>query len=251
LFKKEIRTMKTTQIGTLYQLTFIPRLFPVNCYLVEEEDGLTLIDAALPYSTSAILQAAAKIGKPITRIVLTHAHDDHVGALDALKEALPGVPVHISSRDARLLAGDVSLDPDEPNSPIRGGVPKKLKTRADIVLRDGDRIGSLLAVSVPGHTPGSMAFLDTRSRSLIAGDAMQTRGGVAVSGQVKPLFPFPALATWNKQAALDSARKLAALSPALLAVGHGRMLLEPLADINRAIAEAETKLRPNTPERTV
>ncbi|MEF3310431.1 MBL fold metallo-hydrolase [Paenibacillus sp. GYB004] len=243
--------MKTTHIGTLYQLTFIPHLFPVNCYLVEEEDGLTLIDAALPYSASAILQAAAKIGKPITRIVLTHAHDDHVGALDALKGSLPGVPVHISSRDARLLAGDVSLEPDEPNSPIRGGVPKKLKTRADIMLRDGDRVGSLLAVSVPGHTPGSMAFLDTRSRTLIAGDAMQTRGGVAVSGQVKPLFPFPALATWNKQAALDSARKLAALSPALLAVGHGRMQHEPLADINRAIAEAETKLRPNTSERTV
>ncbi|MBD2866438.1 MBL fold metallo-hydrolase [Paenibacillus oceani] len=243
--------MKTTQIGTLHQLTFIPRLFPVNCYLVEEEDGLTLIDAALPYSASAILQAADKIGKPIARIVLTHAHDDHVGALDALKEALPGVPVHISSRDARLLAGDVSLDPDEPNSPIRGGVPKKLKTRADILLQDGDRVGSLLAVSVPGHTPGSMAFLDTRSRFLIAGDAMQTRGGVAVSGQVQPLFPFPALATWNKQAALDSTRKLAALSPALLAVGHGRMLREPLADINRAIAKAETKLRPNTPERTV
>lgn len=243
--------MKMTQIGTLYQLTFMPRFFPVNCYLVEEEDGLTLIDAALPYSKSAILQAADKIGKPITRIVLTHAHDDHVGALDALKEALPGVPVHISSRDARLLAGDVSLDPGEPNSPIRGGVPKKLKTRADITLQDGDRVGSLLAVSVPGHTPGSMAFLDTRSRSLIAGDAMQTRGGVAVSGQMKPLFPFPAFATWSKQSALDSARKIAALSPSLLAVGHGGMLREPLAAIQRAITEAETKLGHHSSERTV
>lgn len=231
--------MKMIQQGYVYQLAFLPRFFPVNCYLVEERDGLTLIDAALPYSSKAILQAAERIGKPITRIVLSHAHDDHIGALDALKERLPDVPVHISARDARLLAGDVSLDPGEPDTPIRGSVPKKLKTRTDILLADGDRIGSLLAVAAPGHTPGSMAYLDTRSRALIAGDAMQTRGGVAVSGQMKPWFPFPAMATWNKQSALESVRKLREHNPSLLAVGHGRMLMEPVAAMDRAIREAE------------
>jgi glyoxylase-like metal-dependent hydrolase (beta-lactamase superfamily II) len=87
-----------------------------------------------------------------------------------------------------------------------------------------------------------MAFLDTRSRALIAGDAMQTRGGVAVSGQMKPWFPFPAMATWNKQSALESVRKLRDLKPSLLAVGHGRMLMEPLAAIERAIQEAEKRI---------
>ncbi|TMV46853.1 MBL fold metallo-hydrolase [Paenibacillus mesophilus] len=231
--------MKMVQQGNVYQLAFLPRFFPVNCYLIEERDGLTLIDAALPYSSKAILQAAERIGKPITRIVLTHAHDDHIGALDTLKERLPDVPVHISARDARLLAGDVSLDPGEPDTPIRGSVPTKVKTRADILLADGDRIGSLLAVAAPGHTPGSMAYLDTRSRTLIAGDAMQTRGGVAVSGRMKPWFPFPAMATWNKQAALESARRLREHNPSLLAVGHGRMLTEPLAAMDRAIRDAE------------
>ncbi|PYI50540.1 MBL fold metallo-hydrolase [Paenibacillus flagellatus] len=234
--------MNMTKHGTVYQLTFMPRLFPVNCYLVEEEDGLTLIDAALPYSVKAILRAAGEIGKPISRIVLTHAHDDHVGALDALKEALPGVPVYLSRRDARLLDGDLSLDPGEPDTPIRGGVPKKVKTRPDVLLADGDRIGSLLAIAAPGHTPGSMAFLDTRNRALLAGDAMQTRGGIAVSGQVKPLFPFPAMATWSKAAALESVRALKRHNPSLLAVGHGRMIVEPLAAIDRAIAEAERGL---------
>jgi glyoxylase-like metal-dependent hydrolase (beta-lactamase superfamily II) len=234
--------MKITRMGSVYQLSFLPRFFPVNCYLVEQNDGLTLIDAALPFSKNGIVEAARQIGKPITRIVLTHAHDDHVGSLDALKETLPHVPVYISARDARLLSGDVSLDPGEPNTPIRGGVPKKLKTRADVTLADGDRVGSLLAVAVPGHTPGSMAFLDTRSRALIAGDAMQTRGGAAVSGQIKPLFPFPALATWNKQAALASARKLRECRPTLLAVGHGRMLDDPLKAIDSAIQAAERTL---------
>jgi glyoxylase-like metal-dependent hydrolase (beta-lactamase superfamily II) len=39
---------------------------------------------------------------PIRRIVLTHAHFDHVGSLDALARALPGVEVLISARDVRL-----------------------------------------------------------------------------------------------------------------------------------------------------
>ncbi|MEW9670100.1 MBL fold metallo-hydrolase [Ammoniphilus sp. 3BR4] len=234
--------MRIIREKTIFQLTFLPRFFPVNCYLVEEDDELTLIDAALPYSSKGILQAASKIGKPITRIFLTHAHEDHVGALDMLKEVLPNVPVHISSRDARLLAGDRTLDPDEPNSPIRGGVPKKLKTRADVLLHDGDRIGSLLAVDAPGHTPGSMAFLDMRNNALIAGDAFQTRGGIAVSGQLRPWFPFPAMATWNKQTALESAHKLRGYCPSLLAVGHGRMLNQPGASIDLAIREAEQNL---------
>jgi len=234
--------MRVIKEMTVTQLTFIPRLFPVNCYIVEEEDGLTLIDAALPYSVRGILRAAAAIGKPITRIVLTHAHGDHVGALDALKRELPNAVVHISARDARLLAGDATLDPGEPNRPIRGDVPKNVQTRAERLLQDGDRIGSLLALAAPGHTPGSMAFLDTRCGALIAGDAFQVRGGMAVSGQLRPLFPFPAMATWSKELALESARKLQQNRPTLLAAGHGRMLKRPDEAIGRAIADAERNL---------
>jgi glyoxylase-like metal-dependent hydrolase (beta-lactamase superfamily II) len=68
--------MKMVQERTICQLAFMPRLFPVNCYFVEEKDSLTLIDAAIPYSANTILKAARKMGKPITRIVLTHAHND-------------------------------------------------------------------------------------------------------------------------------------------------------------------------------
>ncbi|HET7560441.1 MAG TPA: MBL fold metallo-hydrolase [Limnochordia bacterium] len=234
--------MRITRSHTVFQLTFMPRLFPVNCYLVEESNGLTLIDAALPYSAKRILGAARKIGKPITRIVLTHAHGDHVGALDALKATLGDVPVHISRRDARLLQGDVTLDPGEPNTPVRGDVPKNVATRADVLLSEGDRVGSLMALAAPGHTPGSMAFMDVRNKALIAGDAFQTRGGFAITGQLRPLFPFPTLATWHREVALASARKLAAQRPSLIAVGHGPMLAEPAARLERAIARAATQL---------
>ncbi|WP_042165620.1 MBL fold metallo-hydrolase [Paenibacillus gorillae] len=237
--------MRITKSNQVYQLTYLPHIFPVNCYLVEEEDGLTLVDAALPNNAEAIIKAAEDIGKPIVRIVLTHAHSDHIGALDSLKARLPDVKVYISARDSRLLAGDAALEPGESQLPVKGGVPKPgaIKTMPDVLLQEGDRIGSLLAISTPGHTPGSMSFLDTRSQTLIAGDALQLRGGIAVSGQLKPWFPFPALATWNKQASLESARKLQAYKPAVLAVGHGNMLQQPGAALAKAIAEAERKLK--------
>ncbi|MFT9598024.1 MBL fold metallo-hydrolase [Mesobacillus sp.] len=234
--------MRMIKEGFLYQLTFMPRIFPVNCYFIEEEDGLTLIDAALPYSAKPILEAAEKIGKQIKRIVLTHAHGDHIGALDELKDKL-NVPVYISDRDSRLLAGDTSLDSSEPQTSIRGGVPKNIQTRPDVLLKEGDQIGSLLVISTPGHTPGSISFFDQRTDMLIGGDAFQTRGGTAVSGMTIPWFPFPAMATWNKGIALQSARKIHGLNPTLLAVGHGELLRDPQAIIEKAIQKAEATFK--------
>jgi len=234
--------MRMIKNGYLYQVTFMASIFPVNCYLVEEENGLTLIDAALGFCTKGIMKAAESIGKPISKIVLTHAHEDHVGALDSIKGLLPEVPVYISARDHRLMNGDRSLDSHEVQSPIKGGVPKKLKTRATILLKEGDLIGSLTAIETPGHTPGSMSFLDLRTKALIAGDALQTRGGMAVAGDIVPWFPFPALGTWSKETAITSARKLVGYDPELLAVGHGEMVMNPVKEMEQAIKHLERKI---------
>lgn len=242
VFGGGIVKMKVTNIGTVFQLSFMPRIFPVNCYFVEEESELTLIDTALPYSAKSIINAAKKIGKPITRIIITHAHSDHIGALDTLKELLPTSQVFISSRDALLLEGNNTLLPTEKNTPIRGGLPKSIKTKPDLLLEEGDRVGSLEVIATPGHTPGSITLYDTRNRSLIAGDALITRGKLVVSGMMNPFFPFPALATWDKSTALESARKLSDFNPGLLAVGHGKMLEQPQRLLKIAIAEAERSL---------
>ena len=235
--------MRLIKNSFLYQVTFMAKVFPVNCYLVEEDDGLTLIDAAMPFNGKGILKAVDRIGKPISKIVLTHAHEDHVGALDFIKAEFPDVPVYISKRDHRLMNGDRSLDPNEDQTPIKGGVPKKLKTRATILLKDGDMVGSLTAIETPGHTPGSMSFLDKRTKALIAGDAFQTRGGIAVAGDVKPLFPFPAFGTWSKKTALKSAKKLIGFGPKLLAVGHGEMVENPLNSMEQAVLSLERKVK--------
>ncbi len=224
--------MKVTKHGDhLVKLTFMGVM---NCYFVREDDGLTLIDTVIEGRAPHIMQAAQSLGQPIKRIVLTHDHVDHVGSLDALHEALPDAEVMISARDARFLSGDMSMDDDEPKDKLRGGYVL-CKTRPARLLHEGDRIGSLEVIATPGHTPGHAAFIDVRDRTLIAGDAFQTQGGVAVSGTFVPLFPLPALATWHKPLALASGRKLRALEPSRLAVGHGPVLEQPLAAMDRAI----------------
>ncbi|AQU80149.1 hypothetical protein AJGP001_13050 [Planococcus faecalis] len=216
----------------------MPRFSPINCYVVDEGKELTLIDAALGFTAKQILLSIKVMKKPLTQIVITHAHIDHLGALDAIKQEWPDVVVSMSSRDARLLADDTSLLSSEPNSPIKGGIPKTIKTPPDRLLEEGDTIGSLEVVS----TPGSISLIDTRNRFLVAGDAFQTRGGIAVSATVNVLFPFPAFAIWDKQVALESAQKILQLTPQLLAVGHGQMIEKPLEAINLAILESEKNL---------
>jgi glyoxylase-like metal-dependent hydrolase (beta-lactamase superfamily II) len=219
-------------------LVRLTRIGAVNAFLVAEDDGLTLVDTMIPRSQDGILAAARALDAPIVRIALTHAHGDHVGALDALVAALPQAEVSISARDARFLGGDKSLDPDEPQSKLRGGYPT-VSTRPGRLLQPGDRVGSLEVVAAPGHTPGQVAFLDTRDRTLIAGDAFSTLGGVATTAKPNARFPLPGLATWDRPTALRTAKELRALEPARLAVGHGTVVEAPGAAMDAAIAKAE------------
>ncbi len=227
--------LRVTRHGDhLVQLT---RWGAINCYLVREDDGLTLIDTGVTGTTKGILAAtAAEGGGAIRRILLTHSHGDHAGSLDALRAELGDVEVGVGTREARLLAGDRALDPDEAPSKLRGGFVKASPPTRP--LEPGDRVGSLETVAAPGHTPGHLAFLDTRDRTLIAGDAFQTLGGIAVAGVLRPLFPLPALATWDKPTARRSGAALLALTPARLAVGHGRVLEDPVPAMESALAAA-------------
>jgi glyoxylase-like metal-dependent hydrolase (beta-lactamase superfamily II) len=219
-------------------LVRLTRFGAVNAYLVVEDDGLTLVDTMIGGSADGILAAARETGLPIARVALTHAHVDHVGSVDALAQALPNAIFAISARDARFLTGDKSLDPGEPQSKLRGGYPT-IETRPGLLLSPGDRLGSLEVVAAPGHTPGHVAYLDTRDRTLIAGDAYATLGGVVTTATVNWRFPLPTLATWDKPTEVETARALRVLDPARLAVGHGPVVEHPAAAMDAAIAKAE------------
>jgi glyoxylase-like metal-dependent hydrolase (beta-lactamase superfamily II) len=147
---------------------------------------------------------------------------------------VPQAEVIISTRDARLLAKDMSLGPDEPKDKLRGGYPGA-ETKPDRTVDPGDRIGSLEVIAAPGHTPGHVALLDLRDRTLYCGDAYSTIGGVATSAKVYPPCPL-ALFTWHRPMELESARALRSLEPARLAPGHGKVVESPLEAMDRAIA---------------
>lgn len=231
--------MKVQQISeNLWQLT---RYFVINCYLVREADGLTLIDAGMQGSGEDIIEAARNIGLPITRIALTHAHVDHVGSLDEVAGRLPDAVLAVSPRSAEFLSGQVELHADEQQGKLSGGYVTCAAQPARL-LEPGDCVGSLRVVEAPGHSPDHIAFFDERDGTLIAGDAFQTQGGTAVSGVMRLLFPLPAMATWHLPTALASAKALRQLEPARLAVGHGPVLADPLAKMDKAIATAGAKV---------
>jgi glyoxylase-like metal-dependent hydrolase (beta-lactamase superfamily II) len=221
----------------LVQLTRWAIAFPMNCFLVLEDDGLTLVDSTMLSPATDVAPLVARLGLELRRIALTHAHGDHVGGVAGARRRFPGVEVSIGQREARILAGDKSLDLVEPQHPVRGFF-EKIEWKPDRLLEAGDRVGSLEVVPAPGHTPGQVAFLDIRDRTLIVGDAFQTRGGMAVSGVVRPLFPFPAMATWHRPTALATAEVLQALKPTRLAVGHGDVLESPGEAIASAVESA-------------
>lgn len=234
--------MRHTRHGEhLSQLTRWELLFPVNCYLVREEDGLTLVDTGMPNMVGGILAAARELGAPIQRIVLTHGHMDHAGGLAALHTALPEAEISLSTREAPLLAGERRVLPGEPQAIVRGGWPKQVvaPTRT---LEPGERIGSLRVIAAPGHTPGQIAFLDERDGTLIAGDAYSTHTGVTVCGTSHLLFPFVAMGTWHQPTALATAKTLHALDPVRLATGHGPVLERPGSAMNVAVAVMERAL---------
>jgi glyoxylase-like metal-dependent hydrolase (beta-lactamase superfamily II) len=221
----------------LAEITRITRFGFVNAYLVPEDDGLTLVDTMLWGAAKPILAGAEALGAPIVRIALTHAHGDHIGSLDDLHAALPDAEVIISTRDARLLAKDLSLDPDEPQVKIRGMVPGA-STKPTRTVGGGEEIGSLRVIAAPGHTPGHVAFLDRRDGTLLCGDAYTTIGGVATTTGRNIRFPLAVMGTWHGPTELESARALRALEPDRLAPGHGGIVESPGAAMDAAIARA-------------
>jgi glyoxylase-like metal-dependent hydrolase (beta-lactamase superfamily II) len=227
--------MRTTKLNDhLFQLT---RFGAINAYLVREDDGFTLVDTTLGGAADRLIAVATEAGGQIKRIALTHGHADHVGSLDSLKDRLgSNVEISMGELDARILAGEKVVEGKLP-----GGWPK-VKTVPDTRLAGGETIGSLEVVATPGHSPGHVAFRDTRDGTVIAGEVFTSFGAVAASNHFHFRLPFAAMATWDQAKDLESARTLRALNAGLLVVGHGPATRLPAAAIDADHAGAA--LRP-------
>ena len=229
--------MSVTHAGP--HLAQVTRLRFSNAYLVREDDGFTLVDTSFRGSAKAILSAARELGAPIRRVALTHAHHDHAGSLEALRAVLPDAEFALPAREYRLMGGRPEHEPGEPRGRLPRFMFERVALKPDRLLESGDELGSLRAVDARGHTPGQLAYLDVRDRTLICGDAYLAVGEVFVTTELVARFPFPALlGTWHGPTANETARALRDLEPSHLATGHGPVAQTPLAAMDAALVRA-------------
>ncbi|MBT2543046.1 MBL fold metallo-hydrolase [Streptomyces sp. ISL-44] len=197
--------------------------FPIGqAYLWQDGEALTLIDAGNIESAAEIEGAIRSLGllpERLERIVLTHCHGDHIGAAGELA-ARWGARVLAHRLDAPVIRGErpvpepVLLDWEVPlYEHALKVVPGAPPTPVDQEVEDGDALGfgdGAYAVHSPGHTDGSIGVHLPRHGVLFTGDCVAAVG---------PLM----LGVFNvdRARAVDSFRRLAALSPAVACFGHG------------------------------
>ena len=216
----------------------------VHSYLIDDGTSLTLIDNLFNTDASVIIDELKLLGKQpsdITNLVITHAHRSHIGGTATLKRA-SNATVYSHESEAEIIAGrrkatPVGLWPQAPLRvyPLQLGLALGLKPHVpcevDRPLKDGDHIGPLEVLSVPGHTPGCIAFYWHERRTIIAGDIVATWPEIAPG--------WPGLTLDNNQN-LKSVGKMADLSTAdILCVGHGEPLLAGASDILRALRDGK------------
>lgn len=154
-------TVHTLELGVLM----------TNCYLVVEDDSRRTLCIDPGAEPDMILSFVNEHALQVEKILLTHGHGDHIGAVGPLKEAWQ-VPVKIHEEDAGMLACSnrnlsafLGVDITAPD--------------ADKFLADGDTVSfgstDVTVLHTPGHTRGGVSFhipRDGQPHLLFSGDTL-------------------------------------------------------------------------------
>lgn len=172
--------------------------FGTNSYIIDSGDGLAILDPG-PDDRRHAETLLAAAGGHVDRILLTHGHRDHVGAVACLA-ALSGAPV---------LGFAPSIDPD---------------VRIDQPLKDGDRVGNLAVLHTPGHAADHLCY--AMGHTLFTGDHVMAWSTSVVSP------PGGDMALY-----LANLRRLAGRQDDdIYLPGHGPMLDHPIPYVEALIA---------------
>lgn len=205
------------------------RIILVNVFAVAHGGGWTLIDAGLAGSGARIVDwADTQFGATApSAVVLTHAHFDHVGALEVLRGRW-NVPIYCHPEELPYVTGARAYPPPDPT--VGGGImarlsglyprePIDLEGRVHPLPLDGTvpTLPEWRWIHTPGHSAGHVSLFRDSDRTLIVGDAFCTtkqESFLAVATQRPELHGPPAYFTTDWDAARHSVGLLAALRPA-------------------------------------
>lgn len=217
------------------------RLLMGRVYLIEDHDGFTVIDAGMGLAAERVIkQLEWRRRKPsdVKRIIVTHAHPDHIGGLPKLKE-LTGAQVICSAVERPYVQGEQPApiaDPATlpPLAKLMASAPAKPAkgTPVDRVLADGEVLpevfGGLQAIYTPGHSPGHIALWQPEKKVLFTGDVLMN-----VPNSLRlPLAAFTADMAENKR----SLKRIVLLDPQVVLFGHGAPLMDGAAAKLRTFA---------------
>ena len=204
----------------------------VAAYLVDTADGVTIIDAGLPGHWRELVAELTAMGRSLADVrglVLTHGDADHVGFAERLRRD-HGVPVFVHPADADRAKGGAK--PANAKQSMRIGPLLRflgytlgkngIRTtwlRETVDANDGDVLdlpGAPRIISLPGHSPGSIAVHVPDADAVFVGDALTTRD--VLTGQTGPR---PAPFTDEPAEAIASLRRLLPTGATWVLPGHG------------------------------
>lgn len=153
---------------TVHSFTCNP--FQTNGYLVDADGEIVVIDpsCASAEETEAVCKLIDSSGGELSRILLTHAHIDHIFGVQALADRY-GSTVHVHASDEPLLAQGAAqaalfgVELTVPTGPFAYLTPGK-------TLQVGSREWDIL--HTPGHSPGSVTFVDRAEKVAFSGDVL-------------------------------------------------------------------------------